>query len=124
MRPRRQNNDYARQKGDSVECLVAVVEDTQSAIASIGRRRKLAALIEPGVAIFSRHRDRRADVAVRKRAVSPRGDDKAQNVQQDNAQERERREPARQSLRIPLKHRHISMGSSSGAYVNAEAGFG
>jgi hypothetical protein len=122
LRPRRQNDDGICLKGGGVECRVAFADDTKSAIASFARaRRKPAAIVEPGGAIFSRRSDRRA--AARKSVLSLRGDGEAQHVRQDHAYERDRREPARQSLHIPPKHRHISMGGPSEADVNAQASF-
>lgn len=119
VRPRRRNDDSARDKGDRVECRVAVGDDTKSAIAVMVRMcGKPAAIIGPRVAIFSRRSDRRADVAVRESAVSRRGDDEAQSLGQNEAHERGHRKPARQSLRIQPKRSHSFIGSPGESDVN------
>jgi hypothetical protein len=122
MRPRRRSGDSARDKGDGVECRVAVGDDTESAIAVIVRMcRKPAAIFGPCVAIVSRRSDRRAAVGIRESAVSCRGDDEAQSLGQEEAHERSHRNPARRSLRIQPKRRHSFIGSPGEADVNASS---
>lgn len=120
VRPRRRNDESAHEKAGGVERLVAVAEDTETAVASATRMcGKLAASIEPGVAILLRHSAPRADVAVRESAVSRRGDDEAQGLRQNEAHERDRREPVRQSLRIQPKRDHCAIECPDESDVNA-----